>query len=64
MSIDRRLQGENRGREKEVWDMKKSFFMYVGRSQCAADRQRWIFPNMSLTDQGNKDKPLKNKSKR
>jgi len=91
MRINRRLQGENRERKKEVWEMKKSFFMsagfasankgrcqsglsgrrhvghvqvwmgckpcrlktysmYVGRSQGAADRQRWTFPNMPLTD--------------
>jgi hypothetical protein len=30
MSIDRRLQGENRGRKKEVWEMRKSFFISAG----------------------------------
>jgi hypothetical protein len=28
--------------------------MYAGRSQDAADRQRWIFPKMPLTDREKK----------
>jgi hypothetical protein len=30
VSINRHLQGENRGREKEVWEMKKLFFVSAG----------------------------------
>jgi len=30
MSINRHLQVENRGREKEVWEMKKLFFISAG----------------------------------
>jgi len=48
MSIDRHLQGKIRG-EKEVWEMKKSFFISAGfasakkgRCQSALSRRRHV----------------------
>jgi len=39
MSIDRLLQGENRGREKGVWEMKNIFFISAGFT--SANKDRW-----------------------
>jgi len=38
MTIDKHLQGENKGREKEVWEMKKSFFISAGFASVNKDR--------------------------
>jgi len=38
MTIDKHLQGKNRGREKEVWEMKKSFFISAGFALANKDR--------------------------
>jgi len=38
MSINKHLQGENRGREKEVWEMKKLFFISAGFASVNKDR--------------------------
>jgi len=38
MTIDKHLQGKNRGREKEVWEMKKSFFISAGFASVNKDR--------------------------
>jgi len=37
MSINNYLQGEDRGREKEVWEMKKSFFISAEKRQTAQE---------------------------
>jgi len=38
MSIDKHLQGENSGREKEVWEMKNDFFISAGFASVNKDR--------------------------
>jgi len=39
MSIDKRLQRKNRVRDKEVWEMKNTFFISAGFT--SANNGRW-----------------------
>jgi len=53
MSIDKHLQGENRG-EKEVWEMKNDFFISAGFASVNKDRCKsglsglWHFGNVQV----------------
>jgi len=54
MSINKHLQRESRGREKEVWEMKNDFFISAGFASVNKDRCKsglsglWHFGNVQV----------------